>query len=321
MSLRYVAQRVLWMLPTLFGAAVLVFIIMRVIPGDVAVMILGGESGVIDPKQLEVVREQLGLKDPLTVQLSRWLWGVAHLDFGRSLYTGEPVMKDIARKLPLTAEIALLATVLSAVVAIPLGVLAAHKQDSGFDRAILLLTIASLGAPSFWVGIILIVAFILVFNWSPPLGYISLFERPWENLQILALPTLAIGIRTVAVGVRLTRASMLEVLRQDYVRTARAKGLDERIVLLQHALKNALLPVITLLGLEFGAMFGGLTVTETVFSVAGLGPFLVQSVAKRDYPVVEGIVLTMTAIVMCVNLLIDLSYSLLDPRIRLESGA
>lgn len=315
---RYVVRRLILMVPTLIGVALITFLIMRIIPGDIALLALGGDIGVVDPQQLEDMRETLGLNHPLYVQFVNWLRDAVRLDFGRSIYTHQPVLKEIARKLPLTAEIALLATGASFLIAIPLGVISAIKQDRWPDYVIRVIAIGGLAAPSFWVGILILLGLILFFNWSPPLGYVSVFDKPVENFQIILFPTIAVAIRQVALGVRMTRSSTLDVMRADYVRTARAKGLFERDVIMLHALKNAALPVITLMGMEFAFLFGGLIVTETVFNVAGLGQFVVQSVTRRDYPLVQGVVLTMTLITMVANLFVDLTYGWLDPRIRFE---
>lgn len=314
--IQYTIRRLLMMIPTLLAVSILVFVIMRVIPGDVALLMLGGDPGVVDPNQLAFVRDKLGLNDPIMVQFGKWLWAALQLDFGTSFYTGEPVFSEIAHKLPLTAEIAILATTLAFVLGIPLGVMTAIMQDRWPDYIIRVTTLTGMAVPSFWTGIVMIVFLVSFFNWSPPLGYISIFDRPWENLQIVIWPVIAVGIRQTAVGIRMTRASMLEVMRQDYVNTAWAKGLHARQVIMIHALKNSVLPVITLLGMEFAVLFGGLIVTETVFAVPGLGRFVVQSVTRRDFPLVQAIVLSIALFVMVINLFVDLSYAWLDPRIK-----
>src|SRR6266581_3683225 len=273
----YIAKRLLLILPTLLGAAALVFLIMRVIPGDVALLIFGGDAGGhIDPKQLAAMRQRLGLDQPLWVQFGTWLWGVVRFDFGTSLWTGRPVLEELLIRLPLSLELALLATIISVVIAIPLGMIAAVRQDTWVDYAVRVISIGGLAIPSFWVGILCILLLVIFFGWGPP----------------------------------------LEVLREDYIRTAWAKGLQERAVVIRHALKNSMLPVITLIGTEFAFLIGGLVVTETVFTLNGVGRFVVDAVAHRDYPVVQALIFLTAFSFVVVNLLIDLTYAMFDPRIR-----
>ncbi len=313
----YIAKRLLLIVPTLLGAASLVFVIMRVIPGDVALLILGGDDGgQIDPQQLAAVRRQLGLDQPLVVQFGVWLWGVLRLDFGTSLWTGAPVLEELLIRLPLSLEVALLATIVSVVVAIPFGMLAAVRQDSWVDYVIRVLSIGGLAIPSFWVGILCILFLVIFFGWGPPLEFTPPWIDPWANFQQLVWPVVTVGYRYAAVTTRMTRSTVLEVLREDYIRTAWAKGLRERVVVVRHALKNAMLPVITLIGTEFAFLIGGLVVTETVFTLNGVGRFVVDAVAHRDYPVVQALVFLIAFSFVIVNLLVDLTYAWFDPRIR-----
>ena len=312
----YVAKRVLLMVPTLFGVAALVFAIMRLIPGDVALLILGGDSGHIDARQLAAMRAQLGLDQPLIVQFGHWLWGVARLDFGTSLWTGRPVVEELLIRLPLSLELALLATGVSVLVAIPLGMLAAARQDTWVDYLVRIASIGGLAIPSFWIGILCILLLVLFFGWGPPLEFTPPWIDPWANFQMMVWPVLTVGYRYAAVTTRMTRSSLLEVLREDYIRTAWAKGLRERAVVIQHALKNAMLPVITLIGTEFAFLIGGLVVTETVFTLNGVGRFVVDAVSHRDYPVVQALVFLIAFTFVIVNLLVDLTYAWLNPRIR-----
>jgi peptide/nickel transport system permease protein len=313
----YIAKRLLLIIPTLLGAATLVFVIMRVIPGDVALLIFGGDqAGQIDPKQLAAMRQQLGLDQPLVVQFGAWLWGVLRLDFGKSLWTGQPVIEELLIRLPLSLELAVLATVVSVIISIPLGMLAAVRQDSWVDYVIRIFSIGGLAIPGFWVGILTILALVIFFGWGPPLEFTPPWVNPWANLSMMIWPVLTVGYRYSAVTTRMTRSTVLEVLREDYIRTAWAKGLRERAVVIRHALKNAMLPVITLIGTEFAFLIGGLVVTETVFTLNGIGRFVVDAVAHRDYPVVQALVFLIASSFVIINLLVDLTYAWFDPRIR-----
>jgi peptide/nickel transport system permease protein len=313
----YVIKRVLLMVPTLLGAATLVFLIMRVIPGDVALLIFGGDTGGhIDPKQLAAMRERLGLNDPLYVQFGTWLWGVLRLDFGTSLWTGQPVIEEIVIRLPLSLELALFATIVSVIIAIPLGMLAAVRQDSWVDYVIRIFSIGGLAIPGFWVGILTILALVIFFGWGPPLEFTPPWVDPWANISMMFWPIVTVGYRFSAVTTRMTRSTVLEVMREDYIRTAWAKGLREQAVVIRHALKNAMLPVITLIGTEFAFLIGGLVVTETVFTLNGIGRFVVDAVAHRDYPVVQALIFLTASSFVVVNLLVDLTYAWFDPRIR-----
>jgi peptide/nickel transport system permease protein len=313
----YVTKRLLLIVPTLFGVAAVVFVIMRVIPGDVTLLILGGDqTGRIDPQQLAAMRHQLGLDQPIAVQFGTWLWSVLRLDFGTSLWTGQPVIEEVLIRLPLSLEAAILATIVSVLLAIPLGMIAAVRQDTWVDYAIRILSIGGQAIPSFWVGILVILFLVIYFGWGPPLEFTPPWVDPWANFQQLVWPVLTVGYRYAAVTTRMTRSTVLEVLREDYIRTAWAKGLRQRAVVIRHALKNAMLPVITLVGTEFAFLIGGLVVTETVFTLNGVGRFVVDAVAHRDYPVVQALVFLIALCFVVVNLLIDLTYAWFDPRIR-----
>ena len=313
----YLAKRLLLVIPTLLGVASVVFVIMRVIPGDVALLILGGDDGGrIDRAQLAAMHRQLGLDQPLLVQFGHWLWGVLHFDFGNSLWTGRPVMEELVVRLPLSLELAVLATIVSVLLAIPLGMVAAVRQDTWVDYVVRVVSIGGLAIPSFWVGILIILLLVIYFGWGPPLEYTPPWVDPWANFQQMVWPVVTVGYRYAAVTTRMTRSTLLEVLRDDYIRTAWAKGLGERAVVFRHALKNAMLPVITLIGTEFAFLIGGLVVTETVFTLNGVGRFVVDAVAHRDYPVVQALVFVIALGFVVVNLLIDLTYAWFDPRIR-----
>jgi peptide/nickel transport system permease protein len=312
----YILKRLLLIVPTLLGAAALVFVIMRVIPGDVALLILGGDSGQIDQKQLTAMRQQLGLDQPVLVQFGTWLWGILRLDFGNSLWTGQPVTHELLIRLPLSLQLALFATIVSVILAIPLGMLAAVRQDTWVDYAVRVFSIGGLAMPGFWVGILTILGLVIFFGWGPPLEFTPPWVDPWANFQMMVWPVVTVGYRFSAVTTRMTRSTVLEVLREDYIRTAWAKGLRERAVVIRHALKNAMLPVITLIGTEFAFLIGGLVVTETVFTLNGIGRFVVDAVAHRDYPVVQALVFLIAFGFVVVNLLVDLTYAWFDPRIR-----
>jgi peptide/nickel transport system permease protein len=315
---RYILSRLLLMIPTLLGVAALVFILLRVLPGDIVELKYAG-SGTFAPRQaIERERAQLGLDKPLARQFVSWMWGIVRFDFGDSMWTGRPITHEIAIRLELSIELALMATFAAVLISIPLGTLAALKQDTWVDYFIRIFSIAGLSIPSFWLGILIILFFIIYFHWLPPLTFTSFWVDPKANLMQLVWPALAVGYRYSAVATRMTRSAVLEVLREDYIRTARAKGLWEKVVLTRHALKNALLPVITVLGLEFAFLVGGLVVTEQVFNLNGIGKLFVESISQRDYTMVQSLVLLTSFVFIFVNFLVDLVNAWLDPRIRYQ---
>ncbi len=306
------------MIPTLLGVAVLVFFLLRVAPGDIVELKYAG-AGTYAPKEaLDQERAQLGLDKPLWEQFLRWIWGIVRLDFGTSMWTGRPIAYEIAIRLELSLQLAVMATVVAVVISIPLGTIAALKQDTWVDYAVRVFSIAGLATPSFWLGIMMILFFLIVFRWLPPLTFTSFWVDPKANLSQLIWPALAVGYRYSAVATRMTRSSVLEVLREDYIRTARAKGLWERLILRRHALKNAMLPVITVIGLEFAFLIGGLVVTEQVFNLNGIGMLFVESVTRRDYTMTQALVLLVSFVFIAVNFFVDLLYAWLDPRIRYQ---
>jgi peptide/nickel transport system permease protein len=313
----YIIRRILLMIPTLLGAVTLIFLLMRLLPGDVALYILGsGESSEINKQALQQIREELGLDQPLLVQYGQWLWGAVRLDFGNSYWTRQPVIEELKRRYPITANLAVMSLLVGTLIAIPVGVLSAVRQDTLADYAARIFVISGLSLPNFWLAILIILALVHYFKWLPPLDYAPFWADPWQNLKQLAFPALATGYRLSAIGARMTRSSILEVLRDDYVRTARAKGLREYVIVLKHALRNALLPVITIIGLELLTLFGGLVVIETVFTIPGIGRYLVDAITHRDYPSVQALVFMFALLVVTVNLLVDIVYGFLDPRIR-----
>ena len=312
----YLIRRILLIIPTLFGALTLIFFIMNILPGDVALMILGEETGQGSPEDLARLRAQLGLDRPLYVQYLSWLWGVLQLDFGTSLWTGVPVFEEIWVRLPITLTLIVFSVVLTVILAIPIGIVAALKQDSWIDYGLRVFTISGLSIPSFWFGLMVVLFLLLVFNWFPPLNYAVIYTDPWVSLQQLFMPALVLGYRQAAVSARMMRSSMLEVLREDFVRTARSKGLRERIVVYIHALKNASLPVVTIFGVEAVLLFSGAVIIEKIFNVPGVGTLIVDAMGHRDVPLVQGVVLLIVVFVLVVNLLVDVIYAWLDPRIR-----
>ncbi len=319
---RYVIQRILLVVPTLFGAAALVFLLMRLIPGDICVIRLGSGGGTFDERAVAACHAELGLDRPILLQFFDFIWGFCRFDFGTSMWSGKPVSYEIAARFPISLEIAILATVVAVVVAIPFGTLSALKQNSVTDLVVRVIAIAGLATPGFWLGILIILAILNISQmafgtpWMPPIDYVPLWKDPVRNLSMAIWPAIAVGYRTSAVTMRMTRSAMLEVMREDYIRTARAKGLIERIVVNRHALKNALLPVVTLIGIESAFLIGGLVVTEQVFNLNGIGRLLVQAVQNQDYTLTQALVMLTVAVFVFTNTAVDMLYAWLDPRIR-----
>jgi len=313
---QYILKRLLLMIPTLFGVALLVFLLLRVAPGDIVELKYAG-SGTFAPKEaLDRERAQLGLDKPVAQQFVSWISGFVRFDFGQSMWTGQPITQEIRVRLELSLELAVMATLVAMLLAVPLGTLAALKQDTWVDYGVRIFSIAGLAMPSFWLGIIIILAFLILFKWLPPLTFTSFWVAPRANLAQLIWPALAVGYRYSAMATRMTRSAVLEVLHDDYVRTARAKGLGEAVVLLKHALRNALLPIVTVIGLEFAFLIGGLVVTEQVFNLNGIGMLFVESVTHRDYTMTQALVLLVSFVFIFMNFVVDLLYAWLDPRIR-----
>jgi peptide/nickel transport system permease protein len=296
----------------------IVFFLMRVLPGDVVLMILGEESSQIDPVQYETMRNELGLNLPLWDQYISWIGNFFRGDMGVSLWTGVDVWDEILVRLPYSLTMIFMAIVISAIVAVPVGVFSAIKQDSIFDYGLRIFAIAGLSIPSFWFGLLILLLFVTSFNWSPPLEYAPVFKNPGIAFQQLILPAIVLGYRSSAVAARMMRSSMLEVMREDYVRTAWAKGLRERVVIMTHAVRNAILPVITLFGLEIVMIFSSAVIVETIFNVPGVGRLLVDAIKVRDVVMVQGVVSFVIIFVLVVNLAIDLIYAKVDPRVRLN---
>ncbi|HZS32174.1 MAG TPA: ABC transporter permease [Methylomirabilota bacterium] len=314
---RYFVKRLLLMVPTLLGVAVFVFVLLRVLPGDVVEMrFASGQNVYVDQKLLDQERAKLGLDQPLWRQFLDYMGGLLRLDLGRSMWTESPINEEIKLRFALSLQLALMATVVATLLAVPLGVVAALRQNTWVDYVVRVFSIAGLAVPSFWLGILLILGLLVVFHWLPPMVYTPLWVDPRQNLAQLIWPALAVGYRYSAVATRMTRSAMLEVLREDYIRTARAKGLWQRLILSRHALKNAMLPVLTVIALEFAFLLGGLVVTEQVFNLNGLGLLFVQAIAHRDYTLTQALVLIVATTFIVVNFLVDLAFAWIDPRIR-----
>jgi peptide/nickel transport system permease protein len=320
---RYIISRVLLVFPTLLGAATLVFILMRLIPGDICLVRLGEGGTSFSAQALATCHAEIGIDRPWIVQFASFIWGLMRFDFGTSMWSGKPVIIEIATRFPISLEVAVMATIIAVTIAIPLGTISALRQNSWIDLVVRGFSIAGLATPAFWLGIMSILIVLDVTQaifghpWMPPIDYVSLWRDPLRNLSIVMLPALTIGYRYAAVSMRMTRSAMLEVLREDYIRTARAKGLVRRIIINRHALKNAMLPVVTVIGIEFAFLIGGLVVTEQVFNLNGIGRLMVLAVQNQDYTLTQALVMLVVTIAVLSNLVVDLLYAWLDPRIRL----
>jgi peptide/nickel transport system permease protein len=299
--------------PVVFGISVLVFLLVHLIPGDVAQILLGTQA---TDQQIETLRRTFGLDRPLPIQYLDWLSHVLRGDFGVSFRTNRPVLPDLVSRFGVTLQLTLVSMLVALLVAIPLGVASAANRGRGSDAVARVLALLGLSIPNFWLGTLLILFVSLVLHWLPPVGFVSLLDNPWQAIQTLILPSVALGTAVAAFIMRLVRSSLLEVLRQDYVRTARAKGLRDRTVLYRHALKNAFIPVLTVIGVQVGYLLGGAVIIESIFSLPGMGRFLLDSISNRDYSIVQGGVLFIALIFSLVNLSVDLLYGWLDPRIR-----
>ena len=319
---QYTIKRILLMVPTLIGAAVLVFFLLRLIPGDICELRMAGTGAYFDEESLAICRAEQGLDLPVFTQFLAWVWGLAQFDLGVSMWTGRPIVQEIGLRFELSLQVAIMATLTATILAIPLGTIAAVKQDTWIDYCVRTFSIAGIAMPSFWLGILIILGLLISTQawsgvpWMPPIRYVPIWEDPATNLSMLIWPAVATGYRYSAVATRMTRSALLEVLREDYVRTARAKGLLERIIINRHALKNALLPVVTVIGIEFAFLMGGLVVTEQVFNLNGLGKLFVESVINNDYTMTQSLVMLVVAIFVLTNFVVDILYGWLDPRIR-----
>jgi len=316
---RYVLRRLLLFVPTLFGASLLVFILLRLVPGDIAEILVyqtGSESSTVQKKQIQQIRAELGLDRPVLVQYGHWMWDALRGDFGQSYSQRRPVSAILAERFPRSMELAALTLFLAVIWAVPLGVVSAVRQNSWVDYLARIVSLSGLSLPLFVTGALILWLLVRFFRWIPPLEFVPFTENPLENLKQLIWPALCQAYYISAPITRLTRSQMLEVIRHDYVRTARAKGLAERAVVYRHALKNALLPVVTFVGWWGGRLLGGLVIMEIIFVVPGMGTSLVQAVSQRDYPTVQAFIFVMAVVFLLVNLAVDLLYAWLDPRIR-----
>ena len=315
----YILRRLVLFVPTLVGASILIFVLMRLVPGDIAEILVyqtGSESSAVQRKQIQQIRRELGLERPIVTQYVDWIAGAVRGDFGQSYVQRRPVMDILRERFPRSMELALLTLVLAVVWAIPLGVISAVRQNGPLDYLARLVSLSGLSLPLFFTGALILYGLVRIFHWLPPLEFVSFTEDPLENLKQLIWPALAQAYYISAPITRLTRSQMLEVVRQDYVRTARAKGLAERAVIYRHALRNSLLPVVTFIGWWGGRLLGGLVIMEIIFVVPGMGSALIQAVSQRDYPTVQAMVFVMALVFLGLNLAIDLLYAWLDPRIR-----
>jgi peptide/nickel transport system permease protein len=311
--LSYIIRRLLLMIVTLFGVSVAIFLLLRIVPGNIA-DILFDSAGMIDPAEKQKIIADLGLDKSLPMQYGQWIFGLFRGDLGFSYVSEKPVLDEILPRIPITARLAAVALLFAIATGVPLGVISAVRQNTWLDYALRILSLSGLSMPSFWLGLLILMAFVHYF------GTIPIYERDpatwWEWTKMLIIPAAAVGFRSSALIMRLTRSSMLEVLRQDYVRTARSKGLSDGAVTYNHALRNAVLPVITVIGVETAFLMGGLIVTETVFNIPGVARFLVEAIRWRDYPMVQNLVMFIALVVVTVNLIVDLAYMFVDPRIR-----
>jgi len=313
---QYLIRRILLMIPTLLGVAIVIFLLMRVVPGDIVELKYAGEGASISRETLEKERQLLGLDKPLYYQFGSWMWGLMRGNFGVSMWTGRPIMHEVSIRFELTLQLAIMAMIISVILGIPLGMIAALKQDTWADYSVRVFSIAGLATPSFWLGVLMILVLLIFFKWLPPMEFTPLWKNPAANFVQLIWPAMAVGYRYSAMIMRMTRSTMLDVLREDYIRTARAKGLFEKLILTRHALKNALLPVLSVIGMELAFLLGGLVVTEQVFNLNGLGLLLVQSIERRDYTMTQSLVLLVGFFFVMMNFVLDILFGWLDPRVR-----
>ncbi|MEZ5844980.1 MAG: ABC transporter permease [Hyphomicrobiaceae bacterium] len=316
--LTYLLRRLILMVPTLIGVAVVTFFLIRVVPGDPVVVKLRADGAAVTEETIQAERKRLGLDKPLMVQFKDYMVGLATLDLGRSLWTENTVASEIATRFPVSLQIAIMATIIAVLIAVPLGTLSALYRDTWIDYLVRIVAVSGLAIPSFWLGMLMILGSLALFNWLPPIGYVSFFENPVANIVGLIMPAVSVGYRYAAVATRMMRSALLEVLREDYIRTARAKGVFRQLVVRRHALSNAMLPVVTVVGLEFAFLIGGLVVTEQVFNINGIGKLFVDATTRGDFTLIQGLILLIAVIFVVVNLVVDLLYAALDPRIRLS---
>lgn len=311
---RYLAQRLILAFVSLIGLSIIVFVLLRAIPGDAAAILAGDESS-MSSVEIDELRTELGLNDPLVVQYLNWAGDLATGDLGSSLFTNRPVTESIIKRLPVSVELGMMAVIFAVMIAGPLGILAALRQEGIADQVLRFISILFLALPNFWLGTMVIVFSARWFGWIPPVGYSSLIDDPLRNLQQFILPAIILGTSLAASLMRMMRSSLLEVMREDYIRTARAKGLSESRTVLRHMLQNAMIPVVTVFGLQVGVIIGGTVIIESIFNLPGMGRLVIDTINRRDYPMVQGLILAFGLSTLVINLLTDLSYAWLDPRI------
>ncbi|RYL95141.1 ABC transporter permease [Sporolactobacillus sp. THM7-4] len=316
--LYYIARRLVLMIGILFLVSVLVFVLINVIPGDPATLMLGQEA---TAGARAALRQSLGLNDPLYIQYLHWVGGVLHGNLGYSLADHTPVMSILLNKIPVTLELTILSFLIAVAIAIPVGIISAIRKGTAWDYVTTVFALSGVSIPAFWLGILLIYLFSVTLGWLPPSGYVSLTDNPVKSIVLMIMPSISLGIRLSAQLTRMLRSSLLEVMEADYIRTGYAKGLMEKAVVFKHALRNAMLPVLTVSGLELSAFLGGAVITETIFAVPGLGQLIVNAILTRDFPIVQGAILFIAFAVVFVNFLVDIAYSLLDPRISLGGAS
>ncbi len=313
---RYILKRVGLFVPTVLILTIIVFVLMNLIPGDPALAILSDGEGSYTQKELDDLRHELGTDRPIAVQYVDWIGGALKGDFGDSLWFKAPVMTELKHRIPRTLELAVLAIVLAVIFSVPLGILSAIKPEGWLDYTMRVFTLVGISIPNFLAAILLILFLVRIFGWLPPLGYAELWNDPVTNLKQMAFPALALAFYDMAFIARVTRSSMMEILREDYMRTARAKGLSERVVLMRHGLKNASLPVLTISGWQFGRLFEGAVIIETIFLIPGMGRILIEAVFQYDFPMIQAVIVIIGVGILTINLGVDLLYGMLDPRIR-----
>ncbi len=316
--MRYIAQRILFYIPMILLVTILAFVLMRVIPGDPALMILAGVTGdgSFTQEELANLRHELGTDRPIYIQYVNWIWNLIRGDLGMSMFYRTPIVEELGPRIPATFELALMAIIMSVFLAVPLGALSAVKQDSALDYAARIVTFTGISIPIFVIGLVTIYLLVRLFNWFPPLGYAMLWEDPWVNLQQMFFPALTLAFFELNFTARVTRSAMLEVLREDYIKTARSKGLKERRILMLHALRNASLPIITVAGWSLARLLGGTIIIEKIFLVPGMGTLLIDAITGRDYTLIQSTVIVYALVVLTANLVVDILYSWLDPRTR-----
>jgi peptide/nickel transport system permease protein len=313
--LRYIAQRLIALIPVLIGISIVTFVLIRLVPGDVVDLMLANEQS-LDSARADEVRRVFGLDQPIYVQYLDWMGDLARGDLGRSLRTGDSVRSEIFEKMPVTIELTFLSVIIALLIAIPAGIIAAVRSGTKTEAAAQGISLLGLSIPNFWLGTLLILVTSRYLHWFPAANYVSFLDDPWRNIQIFILPAIALGASLAAVTMRMTRSALLEILRREYIVTARAKGLTNQTVIMRHAIRNALIPVVTVVGIQIGRLLGGAIIIEELFNLPGMGRLAINAIEQRDYPMIQGVVLATTTAFVLINLLVDILYSYIDPRIR-----